>query len=143
MAQIKNNRFFYFLPYLVFFTGSFLFFGFFADYIEFFYQEKLSLFVFSRDYLIDNITQPGSLLVWFGRFLTTFYYYPCVGGLIISLNICLIIFIISKIIRFLTGKTALPLPLLFGTAFFLLHASYQYLLYNSMGVLLQLLLFFT
>jgi hypothetical protein len=49
---------------------------------------------------------------------------------------------ISKIISFLTGKGALLLPLLFGTAFFILHAGYQYLLYNSMGVLLQLLLFY-
>jgi len=141
MAQIKNNRFFYILPYLVFFTGSFLFFGFFADYIEF-YQEKLSLFVFSRDYFTDNITQPGSLLVYLGRFLTTFYYYPALGGLIISLVICLIILMISKIISLLTGKTTFLLPFLFGTAFFVLQANYQYLLYNSLGVLLQLLLFY-
>ena len=141
MEQTKNNRFLYFLPYLVFFTGSFLFFGFFADYIEF-YQEKLSLFVFSRDYFTDNITQPGSLLVYLGRFLTTFYYYPFLGGLIISSILCLIIFIISKIIRLLTGKAALLVPLYFGTAFFILQADYQYLLFNSLGVLLQLLLFY-
>ena len=141
MEQIKNNRFFYILPYLVFFTGSFLFFGVFADYIGF-YQEKISLFVFSRDYLIDNIKQPGSLLVYLGRFLTTFYYYPFVGGLIISSIICLIILVISKIIGSSTGKETLLLPLLFGTAFFVLQADYQYLLYNSLGVLLQLLLFY-
>jgi len=121
--------------------GTVLFFGFFADYIEF-YQEKLSLFVFSRDYLIDNITQPGSLLVFLGRFLTTFYYYPLVGGLIISLVLSLIIFMTSKIIKLLTGKMTLLLPLLFGAAFFILQSSYQYLLYNSVGVLLQLVLFY-
>jgi len=141
MEQIKINRFFYFLPYLVFFTGSFLFFGFFADYIEF-YQEKLSLFIFSRDYLNDNITQPGSLLIYLGRFLTTFYYYPVVGGLIISLIISLIICMISKIINYLTGKRSILLPLLFGTAFFILQTNYQYLLFNSIGVLLQLVLFY-
>ena len=141
MEQIKNNRFFYILPYLVFFTGSFLFLGFFADYVEF-YQEKVSLFIFSRDYLVDNITLPGSLLVYLGRFLTTFYYYPLVGGLIISLVICLIILMISKIISLLTGKAALLVPLFFGTAFFILQADYQYLLFNSLGVLLQLLLFY-
>ena len=129
------------LPYLIFFAGMVLFFGFFADYIEF-YQEKVSLFVFSRDYFIDNINQPGSLLVWSGRLLTTFYYYPFAGGLIISLIICLIIFLISRIINFLTGKATLLLPLLFGTAFFILQADYQYLLFNSLGVLLQLFLFY-
>ncbi len=79
----NNNHLLTFLPYLIFFTGSFLFFGFFADYVEF-YQEKTSLFVFSRDYLVDGITQPGFLLVYLGRFLTTFYYYPAAGAIIIS-----------------------------------------------------------
>ena len=129
------------LPYLIFFAGMVLFFGFFADYIEF-YQEKVSLFVFSRDYLNDNIIQPGSLLVWSGRLLTTFYYYPFAGGLIISLIICLIIFLISRIINLLTGRATLLLPFLIGIAFFILQADYQYHLYNSLGILLQILLFY-
>jgi hypothetical protein len=125
----------------VFFTGSFIFFGFFADYIEF-YQEKTSLFVFSRDYLNASLTQPGSMLVYLGRFLTTFYYYPVAGAIIISLIICLIMYMISKIISCLTGKRSILLPLFFGTAFFFLNANYQYHIYNSLGVLLQLVLFY-
>jgi hypothetical protein len=129
------------LPYLIFFTGSFIFFGFFADYVEF-YQEKISLFIFSHDYLIDNLSQPGSLLVYLGRFLTTFYYYPALGGVIISLIVCLIIIMTSKIISFISGKESIILPLIFGTAFFILHSNYYFLLYNSLGVLLQLLFFY-
>lgn len=136
-----KSRSIQFLPYLIFFTGSFLFFGFFADYVEF-YQEKLSLFVFSHDYFIDNLSQPGSLLIYLGRFLTTFYYYPVAGAIIISLIICLIVYMISVIIRYLTEKESILLPLLFGVSFFILHSNYQFLLYNSPGVLLQLVFFY-
>ena len=141
MIQIKNNRFLNLLPFLIFFMGSFIFFGFFADYVEF-YQEKLSLFVFSHDYLNTSLTQPGSMLVYLGRFLTTFYYYPVAGAIIISLTICVIIYMISKIISYLTGKASIFVPLVFGTLFFIMQTNYQYLLYNSLGVLLQLLLFY-
>ena len=141
MNQFKNNRLFFFLPYLLFFTGSFIFFGFFADYIEF-YQEKLSMFVFSRDYLNNYVDQPGSLLVYLGKFLTTFYYYPIAGAAIISLIICLIIYMTSKIISSLSGREPIILPLLFGTAFFIMQTNYRYLLHNSLGVLLQLSFFF-
>lgn len=141
MIQSKNNRLLGFLPLLLFFTGSFMFFGFFADYVEF-YQEKLSLFVFSNDYLNASLSQPGSMLVYLGRFLTTFYYYPLTGALISSLTICMIIYMISKIISYLTGKASIFVPLAFGTLFFILQTNYHYLLYNNLGVLLQLVLFY-
>jgi hypothetical protein len=118
-----------------------VYFGFFSDYVEF-YQEKTSLFVFSHDYLRDNLSQPGSLLVYLGRFLTTFYYYPVVGAMIISLTICLIMYMISAIIRFLSEREYILLPILFGTAFFIFHSNYYFPLYNSLGVLLQLLFFY-
>jgi len=139
--KTNSDQFLYLLPVLIFFIGSFLFFGFFADYVEY-YQEKTSLFVFSTDYLKSSLTQPGSLLLFLGRLLTTFYYYPLAGATIISLIICMIIYMISKIISILTYKTSTLFPVLFGTAFFILQTDYQYLLYNSLGVLLQLVLFF-
>jgi hypothetical protein len=128
------------LPYFIFFSGSFLFFAFFAGHVEF-YQEKLALFVFSPDYLISNIKQPGSLLLYLGRFLTTFFYYQVAGAFIISLIICLIIYLVSKTIHDLSGKDSILVPLIFGTLFFILQTNYQYLLYNNLGVLLQLAFF--
>jgi hypothetical protein len=143
MSPVKTNRnpVTQILPYLIFFTGMVLFFGIFADYVEY-YQEKISLFVFSSDYLKSSMTQPGSMLVYLGRFLTTFYYYPVAGAIIISLIICMIIYMISKIISILTDKASIFLPLLFGAGFLILQTNYQYLLYNSLGVLLQLVLFY-
>lgn len=129
------------LPLLIFFTGSFIFFALLADYIGFF-QEKQSLFVFSGDYLFNTIRQPGSPLVYLGRILTTFCYYPVAGGFLISLIICLLILMISKIITLLTGRSSILLPLIAGTVFLILQGNYQYLVYNNLGILLQVILFY-
>ncbi|MBN2667510.1 MAG: hypothetical protein JXR67_13440 [Bacteroidales bacterium] len=129
------------LPFHIFFLGSFVFFAFLADYIGFF-QEKQSLFIFSRDYLNDTIRQPGSLLVYLGRLLTTFCYYPAAGGFFISLIIFLLILMTSRIITLLSGRSSILLPLIAGTLFFILQGNYQYLVYNNLGILLQLILFY-
>ena len=129
------------LPFLIFFTGSFIFFAFLADYIGFF-QEKQSLFIFSGDYLNNTIRQPGSPLVYLGRFLTTFCYYPVAGGFLIALIIFLLILMTSRIITFLSGKSSILLPLIAGTVFLILQGNYQYLIYNNLGILLQLILFY-
>ncbi len=129
------------LPYLIFFIGSGIFFGLFGDYVEF-YQEKLSLFIFSHDYLIDNVIQPGAALVYLGKFLTTFYYYPFAGAIIISAIICLITLVISKIISSLSGTSSLLLSVIAGIAVFFMQTNYQFLLYNSLGLLLQVTLFY-
>jgi hypothetical protein len=143
MSKNKSIKYqsYNFLPYLILFASSVIFFTFFADYVEF-YQEKTSLFVFSGDYLKDIITQPGSFVIYIGSFLTTFYYYPFCGAIIISFTICLITYFISRIMSFLSGEKAIMIPILFGIAFFILHTSFKYLFYNSLGVLVQLIFFF-
>ena len=85
------------LPYLSIFAGSFVYFGFFCNYI-FFPQEKSSLFIFSSDFLNENLHQPGGILIWLGKFFSTFYYFPVIGAIILSSVLTLIAFLISKII---------------------------------------------
>ena len=138
--KININRLLKWLPYLVFFAGSFIYFGFFSNYV-FFYQEKASLFIFSHDFLIENLHQPGGILIYLAKFLSTFFYYPLAGALIIASIITLIIFSISKIIRFLTGKDAKIFPFIIGLILFWLQTEYRFLLYNNLGILLQLALF--
>ncbi len=135
------NRFYPWLPYLVFFTGSVIFFGFFANYILF-YQEKSSLFIFSYDFLKENLIQPGGLLIWFGKFLSTFFYFQLAGALIISGIITLIVFYISRIIRLSTRNNALLLPFLIGSILFYLQTDYRFLIYNNLGLLFQLSVFY-
>src|SRR5450759_615275 len=138
--KINRNRLLKWLPYLVFFAGSYIYFGFFADYILF-YQEKSSLFIFSHDFLIENIHQPGGLLIWLAKFLSTFFYYPVAGAVIVSAVIILIILSISKIIGLLTGKDAKIFPFIIGLTLFWLQTEYRFFLYNNLEILLQLALF--
>ena len=138
--QIKNS-FYDLLPYLVLFIISFVFFAFFADYAAWF-QEKTSLFVFSRDYLGEHLNQPGALLIYLSNLFTTFFHIPFAGAFLIAIIICLIVFLIIKIINHLSGKKSVLIPFLFGAALFYLHTDYRFLLYNSVGVMLQLAFFY-
>lgn len=142
MNQIKtySNKLFGYLPYLVFFTGSFIYFGFFADYVLF-YQEKSSLFIFSFDFLKENLHQPGGLLIWLGKLFTTFYYYPFAGGLIVTLVVTLIVLTVSAIIRIISGNNSTLFPLLTGVALFYLQTNYRFIIYNNAGLLIQLSFF--
>jgi len=135
-----KNRIINWLPAVILFLGSFIFFTFLADYVEF-YQEKLSLFVFSADYFKESIEKPGSLLVYSGKFLTTFFYYPAAGALIISVIICLVYYLMSSIIKHLTGEKTILFPFITGLLLFVLQANYKYLLFNNLGILLQLAFF--
>ena len=137
----EKNRIPRSLPYLVFLSSIFIFFAFIADYVGF-YQEKQSLFIFSADYFRDTVDRPGSLLVYLGRFITTFFHVPVLGGLLITLIIGLQTLLISGIISLLSGRKGIIVPLLFGTAFFALQGNYQYLVHNNIGILLQLLFFY-
>lgn len=138
---IKDEFLFSILAYLVFFAGSFIYFGFFAGYI-FFYQEKSALFISSFDFLVENLHQPGGILIYIGKFFSTFFYYPLAGAAIVSGVLTLIVFTVSKIIGFLTGKQAMIVPVIIGILFFYLQTDYRFLLFNNLGVLLQLALFY-
>ena len=125
---------------MVFFIISFIYFAFFANYL-FFYQEKSSLFIFSYDFLLESLHQPGGFLVWLGKFFSTFYFYPFAGAAILSFVLTLNIISISKIIQSLNGKEDRVFSVLIGAALFYLHTDYRFLLFNSLGLLLQLCFF--
>ncbi len=139
MNQIKTNRksFLFWIPYLVFFAVSFIYFGFFCNYI-FFYQEKSSLFILSGDFLSENLHQPGGLLIWLGKFCSTFYYYPLAGAIILSSILTLNVILASKIIFILTGQNSRIIPFIIGTFLFYLQTDYRFLLFNDLGLLLQM-----
>jgi hypothetical protein len=141
MNQIKTNNKLLIacLPYLVFFIISFIYFGFFGSYILF-YQEKSSLFIFSSDFLLENLHQPGGLLIWLAKFFSTFFFYPYAGVVVVSAVITLTVLTISKIIVFLTGRNIRIVPFLIGIVLFYLQTDYHFLLYNNLGLLLQLAL---
>ncbi|MGC1389581.1 MAG: DUF6057 family protein [Bacteroidales bacterium] len=142
MNQIKSNydNIILRLPYLVFFLVSFIYFGFFGNYI-FFYQEKSSLFIFSMDFLRENLHQPGGFLIWLGKFFSTFYYYPLAGAIILTSVLTLNTVLISKIIVILKGHYAREISFIIGASLFYLQTDYRFLLFNNLGLLLQLTFF--
>jgi hypothetical protein len=137
----KIDLFFCYLSYLIFFIGSFIYFSFFVDYILF-YQEKSSLFIFSSDFISENLHQPGGGLIYLGKFFSTFFYYPLAGAAVVSAIITLIILTVSKILSYLTGKNSLIVPFIIGAALLYLQTDYRFLLFNNLGLLLQLALFY-
>lgn len=139
--NFKPNRFLHILPFTVFFLWGSFYLYWFTSYI-FFYQEKSILFLTSFSYLFDHLNQPGGFLIYLGEFQTTFYFYPLVGAILVSLEICGIIFITGKIGKVFTGKRFYFIPFLLGAALFYLQTNYQYAAFNNLGILIQLLIIY-
>jgi len=140
-TRTNNNLLWPSLPYRVFFTISFIYFGFIADYILF-YQEKASLFIFSFEFLLDNLNQPGGLMIYLGKFFSAFFFYPVAGAFIVSATLTLIVWTISKIIFIMRGKEVKVLPFIIGMSLFYLQSDYRFLFFFNLGLLLQLVFVF-
>lgn len=137
----KNNIFLSFLSLSLFFIVTAGFFIGFAGYI-FFYQEKLSLFVLSGEYLQEQLRQPGGFLTYLETLLTGFYKFEVLGAFILSLLLLLVVWLSEKIGKETAGKPVYVLPFLLGAGLALLHTNYQFQLVNSLGVLMQLVWYY-
>lgn len=124
---------------LLFIFGVFYLYRF-ADYI-FFYQEKAILFQVSVDYLKAHLNQPGGFLIWLSKLQTAFYFYPLLGSIFISVQICAIVFVLNKIALKISNRRLNLMPFLLGATLFYLQTNYQYLAFNNLGILIQLCLF--
>lgn len=143
MNLLKSYRITLFprLPLLAFFVSVFIYFGFFGNYVLF-YQEKFSLFIFSFDFLKENLHQPGGLLIWLGKLFSTFLYHPITGALVITAILSLNVWFISEIIKFLSGKNAIVPSIIAGIIMFYVQTDYQFFIFNTLGILLQLIIFY-
>ncbi|HSO88986.1 MAG TPA: DUF6057 family protein, partial [Draconibacterium sp.] len=141
VTDLKINRILQISAYLTFFALSTFYFYWFSSYI-FFYQEKSTLFLVSFSYLAEHFSQPGGFLVWLAELQTAFYFYPLAGAVIVSTEICLVVFVITEIGKVLTGKTFFLIPFLTGAILFYLQTNYQYVAFNNLGIFLQILMFY-
>jgi hypothetical protein len=128
------------LPFSVFFIGAFIYFAFLGEYILY-YQEKSSTFFLTSAFLAENAHQPGGMLIWLGKLATSFLIFPYAGAIIISSVLTLIAFLFSKIISTLSGKSGILFSLIVASAILYLQTEYRFLFFNTLGILLQLLLF--
>jgi hypothetical protein len=85
----------YLLPAAIFILSG-IYFYLFGNHI-FFYQENLSLFVFSREYLIQFASKPGGLLEYAGNFLSQGYFNNLYGTLVLSVVFTSIAIVFQKI----------------------------------------------
>ncbi len=136
----KPNPILLLLPFVVFSAlGTFYLYQF-TGYM-FFYQEKASLFMMGSSYLQEHLTQPGGFLKYLSDLQTAFYYYPFLGALINTLEICGIIFLLSKIGNVLSRRRFYFFPFLLGSALYFLQINYQYQAANNIGIFIVLILF--
>lgn len=126
--------------YLLFISLS-VFYLFWFDNHLFFYQEKSSLFLFSFSYLAQHLNQPGAFLVYLNELQTTFYYYPLLGAVLVSLEIALTVGIFKNIAKKLFEGEHSFFPFLIGALMFFLQIHYQFSTINNLAILINVALF--
>ncbi|MBK7629057.1 MAG: hypothetical protein IPJ16_17980 [Bacteroidales bacterium] len=140
-TQINNSILYRRSPFLAFFVSVFIYFAFFGNYVLF-YQEKFSLFIFSSDFLKENLHQPGGFLIWLGKLLSAFFYHSFTGALIIAAILSLTVYYLSEILKFQSRKNAIIPSIVAGMILFYVQTDYQFFLFNILGLLLQLIIFY-
>lgn len=140
-TNLKTSRFLHLFTYLLFFVGTVFYFYWFANYI-FFYQEKASLFLVSFSYLKEHFDQPGGFLEYLGSLVSAFYYHKLTGPVLMGLIIFASVRLVARIAKIKTGRPATIFPFLIGAGMVYLQANYQYAAVNTIGIFLQLLLFY-
>ncbi|MDY0099580.1 MAG: DUF6057 family protein [Bacteroidales bacterium] len=119
---------------------------FYFNYI-FYYQEKLTLFIYSDEYLKQFASKPGGLLEYTGNFLAQGYFSSIYGALILA-----VIFALTGMVFFMIGKrisshkpAGIPVSLLMAglaiSFLILMQTNINYLMHNNLGFLLTGLYF--
>jgi len=139
--KIGDRLIFYVTP-LAIFIIVFFYFLFFNDYL-FFYQENISLFVYSGDYLHQAFIRPGGLLDYIGSFFVQFFFNPVYGSIIISAILTLIVIVGISINKQLSPNSSLSLFLVLIPVclLILLHINFNWMLRNNIGFLLTMIYF--
>jgi hypothetical protein len=141
LTNKKFKSYLFLIPYLVYFSILLIYFVYYESY-GFFYQEKSSLFIFSFDFLHENLKQPGGFVMWLGKFFSTFYHSPIAGAIILSAFMTLIVILATTILSSLNEGKTVVIPLIIGVSLFYLNTDYHFLLFNTLGILFQMLLFY-
>jgi hypothetical protein len=135
------NRYIPYAYYLLFFSFFLFFILNYFDYI-FFYQEKSKLFFTTFQSFTGYLNRPGGILEYIGDFITSLYYYPVIGAVIVSLEIVLLIYFLTEISKVLAEKNFCGIAFVVGALFFYMQLNHYYFNFNTLGVLLQIGLFY-
>lgn len=84
-------------------AGIFVFFAFFYN-SHLHFEEQFRLFLFSGNYLFENLVLPGGFAGYLGEFFTQFYYISLIGPLVIALLLLSLILIIRQILKAVSSE---------------------------------------
>ena len=131
-----------FLAFALIFIISNLYLYWFGDYL-FFYQENISLFVFSSQYLHQFLIKPGGLLEYAANFLAQGYFNTVYGSMILSAIISLFLFVTARINKILSPGRSLSLLLILLPSCLLLvmQINFNWFMRNNLGFLLASIYF--
>ncbi len=131
----------YLLPAAIFILSG-VYFYLFGNHI-FFYQENLSLFVFSSEYLMQFASKPGGLLEYAGNFISQGYFNNLYGTLVLSAVFTSISIVFLKINKKLSAETNLSFlfSALASCFLILMQTNINYLMHHNLGFLLTGLYF--
>ena len=124
------------------FIISGLYFYLFGNYV-FFYQENLTLFVFSCDYLKQFTSKPGGFLEYIGHFISQGYFSNLYGSIIQSAIFTSTTIIFLKINKKLSADKSISLILaaIVSCILVLMQANFNYLTHNNLGFIITGLYF--
>jgi hypothetical protein len=125
----------YYLPASIFILSG-IYFYLFGSYI-FFYQEQLSLFIFTSDFLKQFTSKPGGLLEFASNFISQGYFSKLYGTLILSAVFALIVVVFLKINRKISPGNLFSslLAVLVSCFLILIQTNINYLMHNNLGLL--------
>jgi hypothetical protein len=131
-----------YLAFALIFIISNLYLYLFGDYL-FFYQENISLFVFSSQYLHQFVVKPGGLLEYAANFLVQGYFNTLYGSMILSAIISLLLLVIARINKRLSPGRSMSLLLILGPSWLLLlmQINFNWFMRNNLGFLLATIYF--
>jgi hypothetical protein len=140
--KAKVWRYDFYFPFALLSILAGIYYFLYENYI-FYYQENLSLFIYSIDYLNQFSSKPGGLLEYTGNFLSQFYFSNLYGTLILTSVITCVGIVIYKINNRLSAIR--PVSLLFTTLatcfIILIQTNINYQIHNNLGFLFSLLYF--
>ena len=141
-VNTKLIRYIPLVMYVIFFSIIIYYFFNYFEYV-FFYQEKSKLFLTTFFDFKTYLDRPGGLLEYVSDFITSLYYYPRLGALIVAGEIILIVLFSSLTAKRYSGRQCYFIPFFIGGVFFFMHLNHYFLNVNTLGVMLQLALFYS
>lgn len=109
---------------------------------HFYYIEQLQLFLFTKQYALDTMGQPGGVALYLSRFFVQFYVWPTAGALLTTCLLVGIGLLLQNILRRITPASFTYLfSLLPSLAFLHLHTDINYRLQGTVAYLLMLSVF--